>query len=234
MDMKLKSIVAGCLLCTCACAAQAQTAGSLLLSAGWLHFITRDSSGPLTLTGPVVGEKPHTGASVSNADSVGVSATYFVTDNVASELVLGLPPKFDLKGAGELSPLGKIGSVRQLSPTLLLKYYFFDASTRLRPYLGVGVSRVWFKNVRITNPALETVLHGPTTASAKNAWSPIFNAGVSYQWSEHWFGGLSVSYMPLRTTAKLKTKVNEQVTQNSEASLKVNPVITYLNVGYRF
>ncbi len=230
--MKLKSIAGICALLACTGAAQAtEVAGHLLVSAGWLHFMPRDKSGFLTVEGQ---PQPNTGASVKRADSLGFSATYFIDNNFAGELVLGTPPKFDLKGKGALSQLGQLGSVRQWSPTVLLKYYLFDSSAKLRPYVGIGGTRVWFKNARITSPALENQLGGPTTVSAKNAWSPVFNAGLSYQFQERLFGGVSVSYVPLRTTANLTTHTEAGKVVSSYANIKINPIVTYLNVGYMF
>jgi outer membrane protein len=81
------------------------------------------------------------------------------------------------------------------------------------------------------------VLHGPTDVSTDRSWAPVFNAGLTYAFSEHWFAGFSLSFVPLHATAKLTTQAQTPVgplTVKSEAKLRLNPIVTYLNVGYRF
>lgn len=241
--MQPKLFFAAALACACASAAHAQSAGSLILGTGWMHISPQVSSDPLEiqtggtrLTPPLNFSVPGSGSSVSGADTLGLSATYFITDHIAPEFVIGIPPKFDLYGADSLDRLGKLGTVKLWSPTLLLKYYFGSAQSKLRPYLGVGVSRIWFSNGTITNPALSSVLlSGPVTVgSIKNSWAPVYNAGLSYSFSKHWIAGLSVSYMPLKTTVALDSSSPLLGVEHSSANLKLNPIITYLNLGYRF
>lgn len=243
--MKLTRIFAACaLLLVGAVTAHAQTAGNFILGTGWLHLDTRDSSHPMRTTSPAVLAKVYgnTGASVNNANTLGLSGHYFFTDNIAGEFVVGIPPRFDLKGEGEYASYGKLGSAQQWSPALLLKYYFFNAQAKFRPYTGLGISRVWFTDAKLTNTNFEQKrlykLPGTATdVSADSQWTPIFNAGFSYQLTKRWFAGLSVSYLPLRTTAKINTTANTPmgpIRMTNEAEIKVNPIITYLNVGYRF
>jgi outer membrane protein len=65
----------------------------------------------------------------------------------------------------------------------------------------------------------------------------VFNAGFTYAFNQHWFAGVSVSYLPLSTTAKLNTQAQTPVgTLNvqSQTKIKLNPIVTYVNIGYRF
>ncbi len=245
--MKLARIFAACavlLVGAATATAHAQTAGSFMLGTGWLHLNTKDSSEPMRRTSPSALAKVYgnTGASVNNANTLGLSGHYFFTDHLAGEFVVGIPPRFDLKGEGEYASYGKLGSARQWSPALLLKYYFFNAQAKFRPYAGLGISRVWFTDAKLTNTDFEQKrlykLPGTSTeVSTDSQWTPIFNVGLSYQLSKHWFAGLSVSYLPLRATAKIHSTAKTPmgpIKMTNEAEIKANPVITYLNVGYRF
>jgi len=117
---------------------------------------------------------------------------------------------------------------------LLLKYYFGTAQQKFRPYLGLGVTRVWFKDGTITNPDLNLLFGGPTTvASIKNSWAPVYNGGLTYAFDKHWGVALSVSYVPLKTTAVFDSSSQVGVVQ-STAHIKINPIVTFLNVNYRF
>ena len=223
-------------------AGHAQTAGSFFVTAGWFHLAPQDSSSPLKLTSvggsPVDITFPNTGAGISSADTVGFTAGYFVTDHIAAEFEFGVPPKFDLSGTGSLARFGTVGSVKQWSPTLLFKYFFLGPQAKFRPYLGIGVTRTSFSDARITNAAFESgALGGPTSAEASTVWEPVFNAGFTYAFTEHWFAGFSVSYIPMSTTGTFTTQSQKPVgtlTRRAEAKITLDPIVTYLRVGYRF
>ncbi|MFL9999210.1 OmpW family protein, partial [Paraburkholderia sediminicola] len=165
-------------------AAYAQTAGSVIGGAGWIHLAPQSSSDPLTITSiggaQVDTSIPNTGARAGSTDTLGLSVIYFYTDHVAPELVFGIPSKFDLEGRGALASYGKLGTARQWSPALVLNYYFRDPQEKLRPYVGVGVTRAWFTGASITNSAFEQgALHGPTTVSTDRSWAPVFKIGLN-------------------------------------------------------
>ena len=241
--MKLKQAVTGMAVLACmTTAAHAQSAGSIYVTTGWFHLAPQSSSEPLRVTS--VGGSPtniteaNTGASLDSADTIGLAAGYFITDHIATEFVMGYPPSFDINGTGSLEQFGKLGQAKQWSPTLLFKYYFNAPTAAFRPYLGLGVSRIWFTDEHISNSAFEAnVLHGPTSVTTDSSWAPVFNAGFTYAFNQHWFAGLSVSYLPLSTTAKLNTAAATPVgtlTVQSQTKIKLNPIVTYVNIGYRF
>jgi outer membrane protein len=241
--MKLKQAVTGMAVLACmTTAAHAQSAGSIYVTTGWFHLAPQSSSEPLRVTS--IGGSPtniteaNTGASLDSADTIGLAAGYFITDHIATEFVMGYPPSFDINGTGSLEQFGKLGQAKQWSPTLLFKYYFNAPTAAFRPYLGLGVSRIWFTDEHISNSAFEAnVLHGPTSVTTDSSWEPVFNAGFTYAFNQHWFAGLSVSYLPLSTTAKLNTAAATPVgtlTVQSQTKIKLNPIVTYVNIGYRF
>ncbi|WP_206950910.1 OmpW/AlkL family protein [Trinickia acidisoli] len=240
--MKLKqAITAAVAAFACAQAAHAQTAGTFYVTAGWFHFAPQSSSDPLELLSvggtPVNAYQPNTGASIDSSDTFGGSLGYYVTDHISTELELGIPPKFDIDGTGQLSAFGKLGSAKLWSPALLVKWNFLSPADKFRPYLGVGVTRVWFTDAEITNGEFESnVLHGPTSVSTDRSWAPVFNAGFNYSFNKHWFAGLSISYIPVSVTANL-TSTNAGpfgLTVQSQAKIRLNPIVTYAKIGYAF
>ncbi len=246
--MKFKRIMMIGMLWACACVAQAETAGRLLLSAGWMHFAPQEKSGMLedgpsatfnTKRVPVFGFDGG-GTSLARANSAGVFATYFLTDHWASEFMLGIAPEWNLYGANKWTVMGKLGTVRQWSPALLLKYYFFDESSQWRPYAGIGLSRTWFTHAHFDNPIFEVSFGDAATmsVSAKNTWNAVFNAGLMYQFQKHWFGGLSVYYMPLRAIATFYTDIEDNRHEVYRATyqnkIRINPILPFMYLGYRF
>ncbi len=241
-QMSLKQTITGIAALACMTAAHAQSAGTFYAATGWFHFMPQDSSGALKETSiggrPVNISVPGTGAGIDDADTLGLSVGYFITDHIATEAEIGIPPKFNIQGKGTLSQFGTIGSAKQWSPALLFKYYFRDATASFRPYLGLGVTYVWFSDAKISNTAFEQgVLHGPTTVSTDRSWAPVFNVGFNYAFTKHWFAGFSVSYIPVSVTAKLNTTASTPVGNlpvTSEAKIKLDPIVTFLKVGYAF
>jgi outer membrane protein len=157
--------------------------------------------------------------------------------------VFGVPPKFKLDGTGTLGRLGELGEARQWSPTILGKYYFNEGDSAWRPFVGLGATYVWYSDVKLT-PELQGALGSQlrqrplstsTTAKLDSSFAPVLNAGVAYQIDKHWGVSFSVSYIPLKTKAKLTTSTITGVPVGiSEARLKLNPIVTYLSATYRF
>ncbi|MDR5805641.1 OmpW family outer membrane protein [Caballeronia sp. LP006] len=242
--MKIKLMACAAMAALCATGAHAQAAGDIQLNAGWMHFAPQDSSDPFNIS--ALGQSmtsPGAGASVSNSDTLGLTAAYFFTDHIAVEGVAGVAPKFHLDGKGTLGRLGELGTAREWSPTLLLKYYFMSAQSKFRPYVGAGASYVWFSDVKLSSamsngaflysPQFGTALTGPTTAHISSSFAPVVNAGFAYNFTQHWSAAFSVSYMWLSARATLTT--NSAVgTVRSESKIKLDPIVTFLSVGYRF
>ena len=241
--MKTKLFALAALAALGSGSALAQKAGDWQVGAGWLHFAPQDSSKPLTFTSPIAAVVPGSGASVGTSDTLGLNLTYFIDSHWAVEGVMGVPPKFKLSGEGTLGPIGELGEARQWSPTVLAKYYFNDGEAKFRPYVGLGATYVWYSDVKLT-PGLQGALANrlglpasalsTTTAKLDSSFTAVFNAGVAYQFDPHWGMAFSVSYIPLKTTAKLTTTARGFPVATSEASLKVNPIVPYLAVTYKF
>ncbi len=224
--------------------ANAQSAGSIVLNAGWFHLAPQDRSDPLKVSAlGTTATVPNSGASVSDSDTGGLTVAYFFTDHISVEGVFGVPPKLDLSGSGSLAPLGKLGSAREWSPTLLLRYHFGNADAPLRPYVGAGASYVWYSSVNLTSgmgsgaflasPQTGNLLTGRTTADLSSSLVPVLNGGMTYKFTKHWSINASVSYLFLSTKATLTTQ-SAVGTIRSETKLHVNPIVTFVSVGYTF
>ncbi|AQV96077.1 OmpW family protein [Cupriavidus necator] len=240
MKSTYKKMLAAGAVMALAGAAHAQSAGSNIVSLGWFRVMPNSSADPLTIDSfagqPVNQVRPNTGAKIESADTLGLAYTHYFTDNISSEFVVGIPPNHDVTGTGSFAQYGKLGKVRQWSPAVLVKYHFFDAKTKFRPYVGIGVNYTWFTGETITNQNFVNREFGPgarMTASAAPSWNPVFNIGANYAINDHWLVGLSVSYVPLSTRATFTTQTGP-VTIQSHTKIKIDPVVTFLNVGYRF
>jgi outer membrane protein len=125
----------------------------------------------------------------------------------------------------------------------VLKYYFRQAESNWRPFVGLGVSYIWFNGGQV-NQAFQQALslqltNGqtaslPTKARIDSEWSPVFNAGLNYNFDRHWSAGLSVSYLPFGTKSNLTTALPNGQSVHSVAKVKLDPLVTFASVNYRF
>ena len=79
---------------------------------------------------------------VSNNTQLGLTFTYMATDNIGVELLAATPFRHKV-GTG---PTGTIATVHQLPPTLMAQWYFGDAQSKVRPYVGAGINYTTFFN----------------------------------------------------------------------------------------
>jgi len=203
--------------------AHAQAAGSMLIKAGWNKIMPKvDSS---ELSAPAI---PGSTIGIKSASSLLLTATYMFTNHISMEMMAGLPYKHDIVGTGAVDGVGKIGTVHQVSPTLMLQYRFFAQEAPLRPYLGAGVTWARFYDTEgsaaltaITNPG-----GTPTTIGSDTAFGATFQGGLSYKLADHWFLDAAILKTYIKTDPVLSTG------QTIEA--KLNPVSVNLSVGYQF
>jgi len=230
-------------------AAQAQSAGSQVVSLGVLRYAPNDSSDPLNVTSvPAAaggGSQPGSGFTISAETTVAFTYEYFFTDHIGVEILGGLPPKHTLRGTGTLSAdaINPLAKVRNWSVPLLARWHFNEPTDRFRPYVGLGIDYNWFSDIEIT-PQFQQALSlklsrgatgaGVTTASVDSRLKPVFNIGATYAIDKQWGAIASLSYMPLDATAKLVTTMPTGTVIRSEGKLDINPLIVYLGVTRMF
>ena len=154
--------------------------------------------------------------------------------------------------AADLDKFDKVATTDAYTPTLLGKYHFGAVSNKLRPYLGAGVMYAHFSNVKadpninaeLNSDALLAILK-PELGKIKvdDAFAPVAIAGLDYNINKDWFATASVSYAHLSTTAKLNVIGNTKLFGSNiprdtilegRSKIEINPIVTYLGIGYRF
>ncbi|WP_264558261.1 OmpW/AlkL family protein [Flavobacterium sp. N2270] len=74
--------------------------------------------------------------------------TYFFTDHIAAELILGTS-KHDVGVVNSAAGNVDLGSVWLLPPTLTAQYHFYTSSEKVfKPYIGAGLNYTLFYNVK--------------------------------------------------------------------------------------
>ena len=96
------------------------TEGNWLVRGRAVHLDMRTKSDPTS--GPLAGVLPADTIAIGDEWIPEVDISYFLTRNLALELVLTYPQKHDV--TVNALGIGAIGSFRHLPPTLLLQYHF--------------------------------------------------------------------------------------------------------------
>jgi outer membrane protein len=153
-------------------------------------------------------------AEVDNDYVPEVDISYFVTPNIALELIAATT-KHEVNASNGLD----MGSVRLLPPTLTLQYHF-TPTARFSPYVGAGLNYTFFYNEK--KGALRSISYDDNIGYA-------LQAGIDYAIAGAWSFNIDVKKLWLSTdvTADLGgTKL--------KADVDLNPWIFGVGLGYRF
>ncbi len=150
------------------------------------------------------------------------------------ELALGYPPLSKVEGRGPAT-VGSVpydgqvvSSARWLSPTILFEYKFLPESSKLRPYIGVGVNYTAFYD-RVSNAQGNAALGGPSRLSLTSSVGPAGTVGLSWNISGHWHVYTSYSISRVNTDLTADTAGVERT-----ARFKFGPQAWVLSGGYSF
>jgi outer membrane protein len=212
-------------------------AGSALLAAG--TAAAQVPEGNWLVRGRVVNIAPNesnnaTGGGLIGEDSIKVDnrwapevdISYFFTRNFAVELVLTYPQKHDVEWSGSAltTPPGgtlPIGDIKQLPPTLLGQYHF-PLANGFKPYVGAGVTLFY-----ITDNNLN--VNGADVLNIRSTnWGFALQGGLDYALNKNWYLNVDVKYI------WVETKVTDKVGLGIDTTLKVDPWVYGVGVGYRF
>ncbi len=144
-----------------------------------------------------------------------VDIAYFLTPNLAVELVLTYPQKHDIRSGGT-----KIGTLKHLPPTLLAQWHFPMGGWR--PYVGAGVNLTLFSDVSF-DPAIQAAL----SPSIKNrSTGAAVQLGVDVPLGGGWLFNADVK--------KVQIKTDVFSFGAKAGSFKVDPTLLSVGFGKRF
>lgn len=223
--MKLKTGVFGVAI-VAALAGHAVQAQDNVVKLGVTRYTTHSSTNGLTATPPIfpAGADAETG----DATTLLFVVERSLTPNIGVELALGVPPRIKAKGTGAAAALGdELLSVKNVSPTLLVNYYFGDAANTLRPYVGAGINYTKFTGAR------------SSLATSKLELSDSFGwalaAGLNYAVSKDWGLFASVTRLDVKSDVDaIATIPGVPVPVEVRTTINLKPITYSLGLWYRF
>ncbi|WP_171551944.1 OmpW family outer membrane protein [Acinetobacter sp. Ac_5812] len=162
----------------------------------------------------------------------------------------------------DLTQGDKAATARAWLPAVELHYQFGKSGVnKFRPYVGAGVMYAYFNDLKI-NSGIESnlikaghmiqnihdgkagaALDGKTSSAdpvvklkATDTFAPIVTIGATYDFNPNWFAVGSVSYSKMNNEAKISVTDRNTGKELIKANTKIDidPLITYVGVGYRF
>ena len=186
--------------------AMAHQAGDILVRGGLAFVSPQTSSDDVLGTGEL---------EIDSNMQLGLTLSYLITDNWGVELLAATPFSHSVSTAG----LGEVAKVKHLPPTLMAQYYFGDAKSKVRPYIGAGVNYTTFFDEEGRG-----ALAG-TDVSVDSSWGMAGQVGLDMAINDRWFVNASAWLIDIDTD--VHTKVGT-------INTSIDPVAFMFGVGYRF
>jgi outer membrane protein len=230
MQKKIATLALGVGIALAASGAYAGNAGpnDVRLGMYFVHYEANaeDISGPYT--------PPGLNGHIQNVITLYAAYVRTLSTHLDAELAFGYPPLTKIEGRGP----AKLGSVpysgqilatsRWVAPSFLLEYVFGEPSSRLRPYIGLGVNYTKFV-ARQSTAAGNAAFGGPTSVSLPASVGPAATAGLSYELTDRWH--VYASYSVAQVNSKL-TANTAGILRTTEVHFWPNTVV--ISAGYSF
>lgn len=192
-----------------ACAAAAPAfAGDFMVRARALHL---DPANENSTTGVI----PADSISVNNKYIWEVDASYFLTPNVAFEIIATSPQRQTVSVGAD-----RIGTLRHLPPTLTVQYHFAPTNPTVRPYVGLGVNYTRFSAQKMA------ALGGDVTLE-KSSRGAAFQIGADFPITENIF--FNVDFKKINIRADVYHSVAGRL-----GTIRIDPTLFGVGIGYRF
>jgi outer membrane protein len=183
---------------------------------------------PVSSNGPAFLTPSPASVSIGNATTALFAYSRSINDHWDAEIVLGVPPKYNVYGAGTFAPFGVIATVKEAAPTVFAVYNFGSPKDKFRPSVGIGVNYTRFFD-GTTTPSGELAAGGPSKITTKDSVGLAVKVGGTYNIDDKWAVIGSIGYADVRTTMTVTTGSIQR-----SGDVKFNPVAYTLTLGYRF
>lgn len=204
------------LLCSMAAPAMAEKSAGDILVRGRVIFVTPDESSDLSLGNTAIPGR----ASLDMSVVPELDFSYFFTDNIAAELILGTSHHHPKAKDTPLGASVDLGDVWLLPPTLTLQYHF-NPKGKISPYVGAGVNYTIFYG-EDPGAALDT--------KYDNGFGYALQAGVDVALNDKWSFNMDLKKLWLNTDVK----VNAGLPSLINADVDIDPWVFGVGFGYRF
>ena len=163
-----------------------------------------------------------------------IDFSYYITKNIAAELILAIGTRHDVStsGKGALLTSTALGSVNLLPPTLTAQWHFLP-DQQFDPYVGAGVSYVR----ALDNGLTAQTVAGPVPINiSRNSFGPALQAGVDWNLQDKWLVNFDVKKIWFGTDVNLNTGGAAGTITGFQKidSLDIDPWVISFGIGKKF
>jgi len=160
--------------------------------------------------------------------------SYYITKNIAAELILALGTRHEVAisgmGAGAAVSNANLGSVNLLPPTLTAQWHFMPDQT-FDPYVGAGVAYVLGMDRSLTAQSAGVGSGSQPIRIERSNFGGVFQAGFDVNLQDKWLVNFDVKKLWVSTDVELNLlnggwkKID---------SLDLNPLVVSIGFGKKF
>ena len=151
------------------------------------------------------------GWSAENKSLMAVDVSYFLNKNVAVEL-LWLPAQNHA-----VTSAGVNKGTFAVSPHALVLQYHLTDWARVQPYLGAGINNTQYSSANFTGNQVVD----------RSSWGAVLQMGANFPIDKNW--SINVDMKKLYSQTDIESSAGATL-----GTLKRNPILTGVGVGYRF
>ncbi|CEF53728.1 OmpW/AlkL family protein [Acetobacter ghanensis] len=218
---------------TCASTKIGLGKGDIMVRLSGVGVLPQDRDSRVNVAGGAFGSGTRlngTHLSTTNQAMPELTVEYFITDNLSVDLIATSTHHRVNAVGGALagvthSEVTDVGSAWVLPPTLTFAWHF-RPHKRFNPYVGVGVTAMWFHNMSGRTQPL-----GLTKLNSGFTGGPAVNVGFDYQLVGNWFFNADVKQMFVRMHAWAENQ-GESLKVSAHESL--DPTVVSAGIAYRF
>ena len=211
MKMSKLAVILGAALC-CGGALAQQAEGN------WMMRVRAVNIEPVKKSDAIAGLLPADAVYVSDRVIPEVDFSYFLSKNLAAELILTYPQKLEVQAKG----IGKVGDLNALPPTLTLQYHF-SPDTAFRPYVGAGINLTFFSKVSL--PVVNAATHANASLDNSSAGAAL-QLGFDYKIGQNSYINVDLKKTYINTDLKVNgTRVS---------TVTVDPLLVGIGYGFKF
>ena len=161
-----------------------------------------------------------------------IDFSYYITKNIAAELILATGTRHDVSIKGSVAPdvviNQELGSVNLLPPTLTLQWHFNPDQT-IDPYVGAGLNYTIGMDRKLK---FSQTLPFDNIKIDRNSFGYALQAGLDVNLKDGWLINADVKYVSIDTAVKMQTIATGAWTKID--SLNINPWVFGVGIGKKF
>lgn len=170
------------------------------------------------------------GVGVGSSSTLGITLDYYLSPNIAVEVITALPFKHDIRVESGTLDGAAVGETKHLPPTVLAQYHLGSQSNALRPFVGVGFNYTDFFE-ESADGDLQGLLGQGTTLELDSSFGLAGQLGVNYAITPQWGVHAVATYIDIDTDATITSGDGLTVI---ESKVAIDPWVVMLGASFTF